>query len=168
MHRDGPDGVIDAPDTTTAGSSPTSTAAPTTAAPATTPTSRSPAAVPSDEDRPAVSPTHWIQVAGGFVTAGLAADQARFGIGLAGGDSVSTTGPVTLSLTAFGLVPRGQALPRKAARTDDCLFVTGSIGDAALGLEVALGTLTEYRPPVYTAADLAAMFAPVTDTISPA
>lgn len=74
-------------------------------------------------------------------TAGLAADQARFGIGLAGGDSVSTTGPITLSLTAFGLVPRGEALPRKAARADDCLFVTGTIGDAALGLAVALGTL---------------------------
>lgn len=75
-------------------------------------------------------------------TAGLAADQARYGIGLAGGDSVSTTGPVTLSLTAFGLVPRGQALPRRAARTDDRLFVTGTIGDAALGLAVALGTLS--------------------------
>lgn len=74
-------------------------------------------------------------------TAGLAADQARYGIGLAGGDSVSTTGPITLSLTAFGLVPRGQALPRKAAHPDDCLFVTGTIGDAALGLAVALGTL---------------------------
>lgn len=78
-------------------------------------------------------------------TAGLADDQGRYGIGLAGGDSVSTTGPVTLSLTAFGLVPRGLALPRRAARTDERLFVTGTIGDAALGLAVALGTLTVDR-----------------------
>lgn len=72
---------------------------------------------------------------------GLAADQRRFRIGLAGGDSVSTSGPVTLSVTAFGLVPRGMALPRSGARPGDAVCVTGTIGDGALGLMVALGTL---------------------------
>lgn len=72
---------------------------------------------------------------------GLADDQQRYGIRLAGGDSVSTTGPVTLSVTAFGLVPAGQALPRASGHPDDPVFVTGTIGDGALGLEVALGRL---------------------------
>ena len=73
--------------------------------------------------------------------AGLGEDQERFGIGLAGGDSVSTTGPVTLSVTAFGLVPKGRALPRWGGRPGDRVFVTGTIGDAALGLQVAFGKI---------------------------
>ncbi|WP_029011198.1 thiamine-phosphate kinase [Azospirillum halopraeferens] len=72
--------------------------------------------------------------------AALGEDQQRYGIALAGGDSVSTRGPVTLAVTAFGTVPAGQALPRATARRDP-LFVTGTIGDAALGLAVALGEL---------------------------
>lgn len=73
--------------------------------------------------------------------AGLGEDQARFGIHLAGGDSVSTAGPILLSVTAFGLVPRGQALPRRSERVGDPVFVTGRIGEAALGLRVVLGNL---------------------------
>ncbi len=73
--------------------------------------------------------------------AGLGDDQTRFGIGLAGGDSVSTSGPITLSVTAFGLVPKGRALPRWGGRPGDRVFVTGSIGDAALGLQVAFGKI---------------------------
>ncbi|MBP2230360.1 thiamine-monophosphate kinase [Azospirillum agricola] len=73
--------------------------------------------------------------------ASLGEDQERFGIKLAGGDSVFTSGPVTLSVTAFGLVPAGRALPRWGGRPGDGLYVTGSIGDAALGLQVALGRL---------------------------
>jgi thiamine-monophosphate kinase len=74
--------------------------------------------------------------------AGLEADQRRYGIGLAGGDSVSTAGPMSFTVTAFGLVPRGQALPRSGGRPGDRVFVTGTIGDAALGLGVSFGTLT--------------------------
>ena len=79
----------------------------------------------------------WLE---GFAT-GLGEDQRQFGIALAGGDSVSTTGPVTLSVTAFGLVPTGRALPRWGGRPGDRVFVTGTIGDAALGLEIAYGRL---------------------------
>lgn len=71
--------------------------------------------------------------------AGLAQDQRNYGIVLAGGDSVSTSGPITLSVTAMGLVPRGQAITRRAGRDDARLFVTGTIGDAALGLMAVLG-----------------------------
>lgn len=73
--------------------------------------------------------------------AGLGEDQKRFGIALAGGDSVSTGGPVTLSVTAFGLVPAGKAVPRWGGRAGDTLYVTGTIGDAALGLQIAFGKL---------------------------
>lgn len=73
--------------------------------------------------------------------AGLGEDQKRFGIALAGGDSVSTGGPITLSVTAFGLVPAGRAVPRWGGRAGDTLYVTGTIGDAALGLQIAFGKL---------------------------
>jgi thiamine-monophosphate kinase len=75
--------------------------------------------------------------------AGLAADQARFGLSVLGGDTVSTPGPVALSLTILGTVPPGQALLRKGARPGDELWVSGTIGDGALGLRAAGGTLAD-------------------------
>jgi len=74
--------------------------------------------------------------------AGLAADQAEYGIALAGGDSVSTDGPVWASITAFGLVDAGRMVRRGGARPGDAVLVTGTIGDAALGLMVEQGALT--------------------------
>ncbi|PJK28692.1 thiamine-phosphate kinase [Minwuia thermotolerans] len=67
--------------------------------------------------------------------AGLAEDQRIFGIALYGGDTVSTPGPVTLSLTALGRVERGRELRRNGARAGDAVYVSGSVGDAALGLK---------------------------------
>ena len=72
--------------------------------------------------------------------AGLAADQARYGLGLLGGDLTATPGPLTISITVFGAVPRGSAPLRSGAKAGDRVFVTGSIGDAALGLAVLRGT----------------------------
>jgi thiamine-monophosphate kinase len=74
---------------------------------------------------------------------GLAADQAEFGIALAGGDSVRTTGPATLSVTAIGRVEAGRALRRSGARPGDRVYVSGTIGDGALGLAVLTGTLSD-------------------------
>lgn len=68
--------------------------------------------------------------------AGLAEDQKAFGLSLLGGDTTRTPGPLTLSLTALGAVPEGRALRRSAARAGDAVYVSGSIGDAALGLLV--------------------------------
>lgn len=65
---------------------------------------------------------------------GLAGDQAAFGIHLAGGDSVSTAGPPSFTITAFGTVPTGTAIRRNGAKPGDVLFVTGTLGDAALAL----------------------------------
>lgn len=73
---------------------------------------------------------------------GLAADQAEFSIGLLGGDTVGTPGPLTLSVTALGEVPAGRALRRNAAKAGDLVFVSGTLGDAALGLKRLQGALT--------------------------
>lgn len=70
--------------------------------------------------------------------AGLAHEQKAFGIALHGGDTVRSPGGIILSVTAFGHVPAGQMIRRSGAKPGDDLFVTGSIGDAALGLEVKL------------------------------
>lgn len=72
---------------------------------------------------------------------GLAEDQAEFGIGLLGGDTVSTPGPITLSLTAIGSLPAGSALRRDAAKPGDDVYVSGTLGDGALGLRVLRGEL---------------------------
>ncbi|MHA1600076.1 MAG: thiamine-phosphate kinase, partial [Alphaproteobacteria bacterium] len=66
---------------------------------------------------------------------GLRVDQDEFGINLLGGDTVKTPGPLTLALTAFGEVPVGMALTRSGARAGDDIYVSGSIGDGALGLK---------------------------------
>lgn len=75
--------------------------------------------------------------------AGLAADQAAFGIALLGGDTTSTPGPVSLSLTILGTVAPGTALRRNGARPGDGIWVTGTIGDGALGLLAAQGRLPD-------------------------
>ena len=71
--------------------------------------------------------------------AGLAADQRRFGCHLLGGDTVSTSGPLTLSLTILGTVPKGEALTRGGARPGEDVWVSGTLGDAAMGLRVLRG-----------------------------
>jgi thiamine-monophosphate kinase len=76
-------------------------------------------------------------------TAGLDADQAEFGIALLGGDTTSTPGPVSLSLAILGSVPRGRALTRAGARVGDGLWVSGTIGDGALGLRAARGEIAD-------------------------
>ena len=78
----------------------------------------------------------------GFVT-GLARDQAEFGLRVLGGDTVSTPGPLTLSLTILGQVPPGAALTRTGARPGDDLWVSGRIGDGYLGLRAARGQMAD-------------------------
>jgi thiamine-monophosphate kinase len=71
--------------------------------------------------------------------AGLRANQTRFGCHLLGGDTVATPGPLMLSLTILGTVPKGQALLRGGARPGDDVWVSGTLGDAAIGLRVLRG-----------------------------
>ncbi len=75
--------------------------------------------------------------------AGLAHDQAEFGLSLLGGDTTSTPGPVSLSLTILGTVLPGCALRRSGARPGHEIWVSGSIGDGALGLLAAQGALLD-------------------------
>jgi thiamine-monophosphate kinase len=77
---------------------------------------------------------------------GLAQDQAEFGITLLGGDSVSTPGPVSLTLTAFGRIAAGGEVRRGGAGPGDLVFVSGTIGDGAFGLEAARGELDGVLP----------------------
>lgn len=66
---------------------------------------------------------------------GLGAMAGEGGCPLIGGDTVSTSGPLTLSITAFGSVPAGRMLLRSSAKPGDIIAVTGTIGDGALGLQ---------------------------------
>jgi thiamine-monophosphate kinase len=72
---------------------------------------------------------------------GLGADQKTYGITLMGGDTTHAPNALSLSVTALGLVPATKALLRNGAKPGDDIYVSGTIGDAALGLKVAHGTL---------------------------
>jgi thiamine-monophosphate kinase len=65
---------------------------------------------------------------------GLGRAQEAFGCRLAGGDTDRTPGPLSVSITAFGSVPSGRMVRRSTARPGDLVYVSGSIGDSALGL----------------------------------
>lgn len=88
---------------------------------------------------PRDTPDAWFA---GFA-AGLAQDQREYGIFLLGGDTTSTPGPVSLALTILGHVAPGQALRRTGARPGDGIWVSGTIGDGALGLLAATGKLAD-------------------------
>jgi thiamine-monophosphate kinase len=70
---------------------------------------------------------------------GLGEDAAHFDCPLLGGDTVSTPGPLTISITAFGRVPPGRMIHRSGAKPGDRVVVTGTIGDAMLGLDILKG-----------------------------
>jgi thiamine-monophosphate kinase len=70
---------------------------------------------------------------------GLGEDIATFGCALLGGDTVSTPGPLMVSVTAFGRVPVGKMVRRHGAAVGDRVVVSGTIGDAALGLAALKG-----------------------------
>ena len=67
---------------------------------------------------------------------GLRRLQEQAGICLVGGDTTRTPGPLTITITALGLVPQGHAVLRLGAKPGDRLYVSGSIGDACLGLRL--------------------------------
>jgi len=71
--------------------------------------------------------------------AALGEDAAQFSCPLLGGDTVSTPGPLMISVTAFGRVPPGRMVHRSGARAGERVMVTGTIGDAALGLAILRG-----------------------------
>ncbi|GAB3191206.1 thiamine-phosphate kinase [Hydrogenophaga aquatica] len=78
---------------------------------------------------------NWLQ---GF-SQGLLALADTHRCALVGGDT--TAGPLNLCITVFGQVPAAQALKRSAAQPGDDIYVSGTLGDARLALEVLRGTL---------------------------
>jgi thiamine-monophosphate kinase len=70
---------------------------------------------------------------------GLGEDASLFGCPLLGGDTVSTPGPLMISITAFGRLPPGRMVHRSGAKPGDRVVVTGTIGDATLGLDLLKG-----------------------------
>ncbi|MDB5428816.1 MAG: thiL [Phenylobacterium sp.] len=75
--------------------------------------------------------------------AGLGEDLQAFGVALLGGDTVSTPGPFTASLTALGWVPEGRMVRRAGAAVGDLVAVSGTIGDGTLGLAAARGEIDD-------------------------
>src|SRR5437879_6777846 len=68
---------------------------------------------------------------------GLGSDAGLFGCPLLGGDTVSTPGPLTSAITAFGRAPAGKMVRRSGAKPGDRVVATGTSGDAPLGLDIA-------------------------------
>jgi thiamine-monophosphate kinase len=66
----------------------------------------------------------------------LGEDAARYGCPLYGGDTDHTPGPLSVSITAFGTVPHGRMVQRSTAKAGDRIIVTGTIGDASLGVKL--------------------------------
>jgi thiamine-monophosphate kinase len=73
---------------------------------------------------------------------GLGSDAGQYGCPLLGGDTVRTPGPITISVAAFGTLPSGTMVQRSGARVGDHILVSGTIGDAALGLKLRQGGRT--------------------------
>jgi thiamine-monophosphate kinase len=75
----------------------------------------------------------------GSFAAALGEDIRHYDCPLLGGDTVSTPGPLMISITAFGRVAPERMVHRAGAKAGDRIVVTGTIGDAALGLDVLKG-----------------------------
>ena len=79
---------------------------------------------------PASTPESWIAA----FAEGLGQDINHYGCPLLGGDTDRTPGPLSISITAFGTVPQGTMVRRSSAKRGDIVAITGTIGDAALGV----------------------------------
>jgi thiamine-monophosphate kinase len=74
---------------------------------------------------------------------GFFALAGRQGVQLVGGDT--TRGPLTITVQAHGFAPQGQALRRTGAQAGDRIYVTGTLGDAALALRLRDAAAAELR-----------------------
>lgn len=75
---------------------------------------------------------------------GLEDDQANFGWSLIGGDTTKSPSDFMISLTAYGLCDKGQMVRRAGGNVGDSLYVSGTLGDSALGL------LSRQNPDLFT------------------
>ncbi len=65
----------------------------------------------------------------------------KFNVSLIGGDT--TKGPLSITVQAMGFIGKNKALKRSAAEVGDKIFVTGNLGDAAIGLAAVLGNIDD-------------------------
>ncbi len=77
-------------------------------------------------------------------TDALLEDQKEFGVFCSGGDTTSTHGALSISITVIGTVPSGKAIRRSGAKDGDLVVLTGVIGDAALGLKALWGRMEDH------------------------
>jgi len=83
-------------------------------------------------------PSDWTEAWLAGFAEGLGEASRALGCPLLGGDTVRTDGPLLIGVTAFGEVPSGGIVRRQTARPGDLICVSGTIGDAALGLALRL------------------------------
>ncbi|MDN4075835.1 thiamine-phosphate kinase [Fictibacillus terranigra] len=83
-------------------------------------------------------PAGWDEEELSRIYKGMAALAEEYEMDLIGGDTVSTTGPLVLSVTVLGQVEQGRKLLRSNAEPDDLVFVSGPVGDSAAGLSLLL------------------------------
>ena len=76
--------------------------------------------------------THWLEL----FASGLKDDQEKYSISLLGGDTVSSPNDIHITINMVGLVPKNKMVRRSGANINDTLYVTGYIGDSALGLSI--------------------------------
>lgn len=72
-------------------------------------------------------------------SAGLEQQQRAHGVTLIGGDTTASPDALMIAITAFGVVPAGGMVRRAGARPGDSVYVSGTIGDAYLGLKIRRG-----------------------------
>lgn len=84
--------------------------------------------------------TEWLKQ----FSSGLKGMQERYNISLIGGDTVSTTGPLTVSVTMMGYTPSERMVRRSTAKAGNILYVSGTIGDSWTGLQLLLQDKESY------------------------
>jgi thiamine-monophosphate kinase len=87
-------------------------------------------------------PQNWTERWVRAFSKGLAADQSTYSVSLLGGDTTRADRGLTIAVTALGRVPTGGTILRSGAKAGDAIFVTGTIGDAALALKIKPGMAT--------------------------
>lgn len=86
-------------------------------------------------------PADWTEAWVKAFAAGLAGDQKTYGVTLLGGDTTRAAGGLSIAITAVGRIPKGEIVLRSGAKAGDAVFVSGTIGDAALGLRARKGII---------------------------
>lgn len=79
-------------------------------------------------------PEHWSEAQLADFTAGLAEDQKTFGVTLLGGDTIRSPKGLVITITVIGRVAEGRMARRGGAQAGDLMYVSGTVGDSALGL----------------------------------